>query len=74
MKIRVVAPFEIPGQAKDGTLEMPEGSKVRDIFRRAHVRLYVSLLPVSVNGKQVSRSQNLKEGDLVVMITPISGG
>ena len=74
MKVKVVAPFEIPDQADDGSLEMPEGSRVRDIFRRARPPVYTKLLPVSVNGMQVSRSQNLKEGDLVVIITPISGG
>jgi molybdopterin converting factor small subunit len=74
MKVKVVAPFAIPGRAEDGSLYMPKGSKVRDIFRRAHAPAYISLLPVTVNGQQVSRSQNLREGDLVVIITPISGG
>ncbi len=74
MKVKVIAPFEIFGRAEDGSLEMPAGSRVRDIFRRAHAPIYTSLLPVSINGAQVSRSYQLKEGDLVVIITPISGG
>ncbi len=74
MKIKVIAPFNLPGQAEDGCLELPEKSKVRDIFRIARAPVHSSLLPVSVNGKQASRSHELKDGDLIVIITPISGG
>ncbi len=74
IKVKVIAPFLIPGQAEDGSLELPDGVRVQDVFRRAHAPLVTNLLPVSINGKQVSRSQKLKDGDLVVVITPISGG
>ncbi len=74
IKVKVIAPFLIPGQAEDGSLELPDGVRVLDVFRRAHAPLVTNLFPVSVNGKQARRSQKLKEGDLLVVITPISGG
>ena len=60
--------------AADGSLEVPDGTRVRDVLRRAHAPLYTAVLPVSVNGQQVSRSQRLKDGDVLIVITPISGG
>ncbi len=72
MKVTVIAPFPVPGQAPDGALELPRGARVSAIFRGAPV--YTAFLPVSVNGQQVSRRKRLKEGDLVVVIAPISGG
>ena len=74
IKVKVIAPFLIPGQAEDGTLELPDGVRVQDVFRRAHAPLVTHLLPVSINGKQVRRSQRLKDGDLLIVITPVSGG
>lgn len=74
IKVKVIAPFLIPGQAEDGTLELPDGARVQDVFRRAHAPLVTRLLPVGINGKQAPRSQKLKDGDLMVVITPISGG
>lgn len=72
MKVKVIAPFAVPGRGADGTLELPDGARVRDIFRSAP--LFTALLPVSVNGEQVRRSRKLNDGDLVVVIAPISGG
>ena len=74
MRIKVSAPFAIPGQARDGSLEIPAGARVGDIFRKAHVPLYFRLLPVLVNGVQVKRSRQLEEGDKVVFVFPLSGG
>jgi len=74
MKIKLIAPFRIPGQAADGTLEVPAGTRVGALFRLARAPLYTRLLPVSVNGQQASPRQPLAEGDLVVVIAPISGG
>ena len=74
IKVKVIAPFLIPGQAEDGFLELPDGARVQDVFRRAHAPLVTHLFPVSINGKQASRSQKLNDGDLLVVITPISGG
>ncbi len=72
MKVKVIAPFEIPGREADGTLELRDGARVREIFRGAPA--FTLLLPVSVNGEQVSRRRKLQDGDLVVVIVPISGG
>ncbi len=72
MKVKVIAPFEIPGRQADGSLELEEGARVRDLLRAAP--LYAALLPISVNGKQAPRSRKLCNGDLVVVIAPIQGG
>ncbi len=72
MKVKIIAPFEIPGRQADGSLELAEGARVRDLLRSAP--LYAAILPVSVNGQQAPRSRKLKDGDLVVVIAPIQGG
>ena len=74
MKVKVIAPFQIPGQATDGSLDLPEGTRVRGLFRLVRAPLYTRLLPISVNGVQVPKNQVLKDGDLVIFIGPISGG
>ncbi len=75
MKVRVVAPFEIGGLDRDGMLEIPSGTKVRDILKRSNsIHRYLSVLPVMVNGKQVKATHILKDGDTLVVIFPISGG
>lgn len=75
MKIRVVAPFTVPGLDVQGKLEIPQGATVASIMKRAKTEsLAWNLLPVSVNGRQVKRSHKLNDGDVVVFISPISGG
>ncbi len=75
MRVRVVAPFALAGQAPDGSLEMAEGSQVRDLLRLA-VRppIYSRLLPVTVNGEPAGRSRPLRPDDLVVFVMLLSGG
>ncbi len=75
MRVRVVAPFALAGQAADGCVEMPEGARVRDLLRLA-VRppIYSRLLPVTVNGEAAGRAQRLHADDLVVFIMLLSGG
>lgn len=73
MKIKVVAPVYIPGTDEDGNLDVPEGSRVRDVLKLLSLNP-ARLLPASVNGVQVSRSRQLQEGDMLVLIFPISGG
>ena len=73
MRIKVVAPAEIRELDTDGYLNLPEGSRVRDVLKL--LKLHPArLLPVSVNGEQVKRSQHLEDGDVVVIIYPLSGG
>lgn len=75
MRIKVIAPFEIPGLDKEGALEAPSGITVRALTRRFGLAAaYAWLLPVSVNGQVVEKSYVLEEGDVVVFIFPISGG
>jgi len=74
MRVKLIAPFDIPEKAADGSLEIPEGARVRDVLRRARAPFFTAVLPVSVNGRQVARSYRLKEGDVLILITPISGG
>lgn len=73
MKIKVVSPVEIRELDEGGNLEIPDGSRVRDVLKL--LKLHPArLLPVSVNGEQVTGSHLLKDGDLVVLIFPLSGG
>ncbi len=75
MRIKVISPFEVRGLAEDGTLELKEGARVRDLLRRSlPAALYATLVPVSVNGRQVQPAHRLQDGDLVVILMPISGG
>jgi molybdopterin converting factor small subunit len=75
MKVKVIAPFEIPGLDADDRLEVPLDTSIRDVLKRAGAaRQFRGLLPVSVNGIQVRKSYKLKDGDVVVFISPISGG
>ena len=75
MKVRVVAPFIIPGLDAQGQLELPPGATVGHILKRAKTSIsFWRLLPVSVNGKQVEKSQKLNDGDIIVFVSPISGG
>lgn len=75
MKVRVVAPFELQGQATDGTLELSEGSRVRHVLNLATQKpILARFLPVTVNGKQASLNHRLHEGDVVMFIMLISGG
>ena len=73
MKIKVVAPVEIQKLDDEGNLDMPDGSCVRDVLKLMGINP-ARLLPVSVNGKQVSRSHLLRDSDVVVLIFPLSGG
>jgi len=73
MKVKVIAPVEIRELDNEGYIDLLEGSRVRDVLKLLKINP-VRLLPVSVNGRQVSRFQELKDGDVVVLIFPLSGG
>ena len=74
MKTSVIAPFEITGQAEDGSIDIPDGTRVRGLFKLIKAPLFARILPVFVNGEQVSSRRVLKNGDMVVFIIPIAGG
>ncbi len=75
MRVRVVAPFALAGQAADGSVEVPEGAQVSDLLGLA-VRppLYSRLLPFTVNGEPAGRSRRLRADDRVVFIMLLPGG
>lgn len=75
MKVKIIAPFEIPGLDVDDQLEVPPGTSIRDILKLAKTNQPLPhLLPVSVNGKMVRKSYRLKENDVLIFIFPFSGG
>ncbi len=75
MKVKVIAPFALTGADREGCLQMPAGSRVRDLLQHAGAaRLYGRVLPVLVNGKQVDQAHVLVDGDIVVFVAPMSGG
>jgi sulfur carrier protein ThiS len=75
MKVRVIAPFEINGLDAAGMLEVPAGTRVRDIMKRSRsIARNLMILPVMVNGEQVKATHILNDGDTLVIVFPISGG
>jgi sulfur carrier protein ThiS len=75
MRIKVVAPFAVTGLGKDGSLELPEGARVRDVLKRSKsISRYLAVLPMMVNGRQVKASHVLQDDDVLVIVYPISGG
>ncbi len=75
MRVRVVAPFALTGQAPDGSVEVPEGARVCDLWGLAiRPPIYSRLLPVTVNGERARGSQQLRPDDLVVVVILLSGG
>ena len=73
MRIKVVSPVTIRELDSDGYLELPSGSRVRDVLKMLKLNP-ARLLPVSVYGVQVKRSHRLREGDILVIIYPLGGG
>ena len=75
MRVKVIAPFEIPDLDGDGFLEVEAGINLRQLRRKLKPdRLALRLLPVFVNGERVKGSYKLRPGDLIVFLMPISGG
>jgi sulfur carrier protein ThiS len=71
----VIAPFEINGLDAAGMLEVPAGTRVRDIMKRSRsIARNLMILPVMVNGEQVKATHILNDGDTLVIVFPISGG
>ena len=75
MKVRVITPFGINGLDATGMLEVPDGTRVKDVLKRAKsIARILMVLPVMVNGKQVKATHILNDGDTLVLVFPISGG
>ena len=55
------------------TVELTDGSNVRDLVRQLGIRLEeVGVL--SINDRQATLDQQLKSGDIISIIPPIGGG
>ena len=75
MKVRVIAPFEINGLDAGSLLDVPAGTRVRDVLKRSRsIARNLMILPVMVNGEQVKATHILNDGDTLVIVFPISGG
>jgi sulfur carrier protein ThiS len=73
--VEVIAPFEIQGARASGQVELPEGTRVRDLLAKyARAPFYARWIPVSVNGVQVTHAHLLADGDRVIFILPRVGG
>ena len=77
IRVKVFPPFGCDRSALDerSWLEIEEGSSVRDVLRIIRLSpLRAKLLLVSVNGERSSLSRELKDGDVIGFISPVSGG
>ena len=54
-------------------LEVPSGTRVRDITERVHVA-EASIGIVTVNGKMVKATTEIMDGDTIKIFQPIAGG
>jgi molybdopterin converting factor small subunit len=75
MKVKVIAPFEIHGRDADDFLELEQGASVREVLKRSKWMPGLSrVMPVMVNGEPVKHTYILKDGDVLVIVFPFSGG
>lgn len=77
IRVKVFPPFGCDRSALDerSWMEIKEGSSVSDVLRIIRLSpLRAKLLLVSVNGEQTSLSRELRDGDVIGFISPVSGG
>ena len=75
MKVKVIAPFEIRGRDEEDFLEVEPGTTIREVLGRSKWMAGIpALLPVMVNGEAAKHSSILKDGDILVVVFPFSGG
>lgn len=75
MKVKVIAPFEVRGRDADDFLELEDGARIQEVLKRSKfLPGFPALLPVVVNGEPVKHSHILKDGDVLVIVFPFSGG
>ena len=55
------------------TVELTDGSNVRDLVRQLGIRLE-EVAVLSINDRQAMLDQQLKGGDIISIIPPIGGG
>jgi molybdopterin converting factor small subunit len=75
VKIRVVAPFDIPALDEAGCLEVAPGTTVGSLLRQLRAGHALAwILPAAVNGELAKQSHELAEGDVLVFLFPFAGG
>jgi len=77
VKVRVFAPLFGSDERLDreGFLELPEGSRLDDVYRALKIPFPLKSLPLCLlNYKRARSSTPLAEGDVVSFISFISGG
>lgn len=77
MRIKIYVPAFINHEQIDrnGWLEVPEGSTLKDVYKQ--LKVPPALRPIllcSVNYEKARLNKELKEGDVVSVFFPISGG
>ncbi|MDK2869437.1 MAG: sulfur-carrier protein [Pyrococcus sp.] len=87
VKVKYFARFRQLAGVDEEEIELPEGAKVRDLIeeiKRRHEKFKGEVfgeghdedadVNVAVNGRYVSWDEELKEGDVVGVFPPVSGG
>ncbi|MBE0685515.1 MAG: MoaD/ThiS family protein [Anaerolineaceae bacterium] len=72
--ITMIAPFQVQGLQDHDSLQIPNDISVFELLRLSKAPIHAYAFPVSVNSDIVKKSCRLKDGDVVVFVTPISGG
>jgi molybdopterin converting factor small subunit len=77
MKVKIYAPMFGNTEPLDdyGYLELPEGSSLKEVYRRLKIPLLLrNSLVCSVNYEPGKASRKLADGDIISFIGPLSGG
>ena len=77
VKVKVYAGpfFNLSAMDEDGYISLKAGSTINDLYKKLKVQFPIRPLMKSfVNYKPVKRKSELKEGDIVSLLTIVSGG
>lgn len=77
IRVKVFPPYGCDRSALDerSWMEIEDGSTVNDVLRIIRLSpLRAKFLLVSVNGERTSLSRELRDGDVIGFISPVSGG
>lgn len=77
IRVKVFPPYGCDRSALDekSWMEIREGSTVKDVLKIIRCNsLKAKMLMVSVNGERSPLSRELKDGDVVGFLSPVSGG
>jgi molybdopterin converting factor small subunit len=77
IKVKVYAPGFIDHEhiSKDGYVDLNDGATLYELLKKLKIPpLLRTVMFCSVNYERVPRKTNLKDGDVVTFIFPISGG